>query len=190
MEFVIVAILFLFVYLFYIFNELTKGNVNIKEEFLEMESGLKKIINFQEKINDEILKDEKFKKIVSDDASINRINEKQEEKIKQKKQIKKQDKEDEIQNKIIDEYNMKIVKINSVSLLIAEKEKMIDLGVSEKTIENINQILLDINMEKQQNQKNREKINKLINTYNNYVIKFPSRYIADILGFSEYYNIK
>lgn len=182
MEILIAIILILFIYLFYIFNELTKINVNIKELFMEMEFSLKKRIILSKKLEEEIKKDEQLNKMTFSEEYINLK--------KDLKNIKNGDKEDQIQNNIINTYNEEMIKVNSISLFIAERDKMIDLGIKEDVINNLNQIIIEINQEKNSNLKNKEKYNKLVSMSNKYITKFPSKIIAKILGFSEYYNIK
>lgn len=182
MEILIAVILILFIYLFYIFNELTKINVSIKESFIEMEISLKKRIDLSKKLEEEIKKDEQLNKMAFSEEYINLK--------KDVKNIKNWDKEDQIQNNIINKYNEEMIKVNSISLFIAERDKMIDLGIKEDILNTLNQIIIEINQEKNNNLKNKEKYNKLVNMSNKYITKFPSKFIAKILGFSEYYNIK
>lgn len=186
MEIIIGIILILFIYLFYTFNELMQLNLNIKEIFVKINEPIINKINLADKLEEVIKEDEAFKNILSKEEKYMKENENAEEET----QNPKGDKEDFFQNELIEKHNLKSLKINGINILVNEKDKMKDMDVKEKTLNKIFEILINIDKEKKQIMKEKEGFNKLVNKYNKKIVKFPSKYIAKILGFTKYTNIK
>ena len=189
---IVVIILIPFIYIFYIFNFLTKLNVKIKEYFIEMSGSLNKRIDIICKIENIIDEDEKLNEILKQDTPFIETEEQSRftniykgiEKVRQK------DKEDKIQNDLVEKYNQKINKLNNINILISEDEKMIDIGVNKDTLDKIKENVALINQEKNLYKKTKNNFNDLVNIYNKKISKLPSNLVANILGFTKYLNLK
>lgn len=189
---IVVIILIPFIYIFYIFNFLTKLNVKIKEYFIEMSGSLNKRIDIICKIENIIDEDKKLNEILKQDTPFIETEEQSRftniykgiEKVRQK------DKEDKIQNDLVEKYNQKINKLNNINILISEDEKMIDIGVNKDTLDKIKENVALINQEKNLYKKTKNNFNDLVNIYNKKISKLPSNLVANILGFTKYLNLK
>lgn len=189
---IVVIILIPFIYIFYIFNFLTKLNVKIKEYFIEMSGSLNKRIDIICKIENIIDEDKKLNEILKQDTPFIETEEQSRftniykgiEKVRQK------DKEDKIQNDLVEKYNQKINKLNNINILISEDEKMIDIGVNKDTLDKIKENVALINQEKNLYKKTKNNFNNLVNIYNKKISKLPSNLVANILGFTKYLNLK
>ena len=189
---IVVIILIPFIYIFYIFNFLTKLNVKIKEYFIEMSGSLNKRIDIICKIENIIDEDKKLNEILKQDIPFIETEEQSRftniykgiEKVRQK------DKEDKIQNDLVEKYNQKINKLNNINILISEDEKMIDIGVNKDTLDKIKENVALINQEKNLYKKTKNNFNDLVNIYNKKISKLPSNLVANILGFTKYLNLK
>ncbi len=189
---IVVIILIPFIYIFYIFNYLTKLNVKIKEYFIEMSGSLNKRIDIICKIENIIDEDKKLNEILKQDTPFIETEEQSRftniykgiEKVRQK------DKEDKIQNDLVEKYNQKINKLNNINILISEDEKMIDIGVNKDTLDKIKENVALINQEKNLYKKTKNNFNDLVNIYNKKISKLPSNLVANILGFTKYLNLK
>lgn len=189
---IIAVILIPFIYIFYIFNYLTKLNVKIKEYFIDISSSLNKRIDIILKIENIIDEDEKLREIVKQDTEV--IEQGDQSRFfhlyKEIEKGRQKDKEDKIQNDLVEKYNQKISKLNNINILISEDEKMLDLGVNEYTLNKIKENIAIINQEKNLYKKTKNNFNDLINIYNKKISKLPSNFVANILGFTKYYNLK
>lgn len=191
MEILIIIILILFIYLFYIYGELMKINMNVKEIFSEIYKQILEKIEYSKDIIKIVENDEKLKEIVSNNhIDTNILESKEIDKEEKNESSKLEDTEDAFQNDVIEKHNIYISKINEINILIAEDEKMKDLGIKEDSIKEISELITKINKQKNDMQKQKEEFNKLVNKYNKMIVAFPPRYIAKILGFVKYNNLK
>lgn len=191
MEILIIIILILFIYLFYIYGELMKINMNIKEIFSEIYKQILEKIEYSKDIIKIVENDKKLKEILSNnnidtDILLSGNLEKEEKNAFSKLE----DKEDLFQNDLARKHNTYISKINEINILIAEDEKMKDLGIKKESIKEISELITKINKQKNDMQKQKEEFNILVNKYNKMIVAFPSKYIAKILGFVKYNNLK
>ena len=105
---IIAVILIPFIYIFYIFNYLTKLNVKIKEYFIDISSSLNKRIDIILKIENIIDEDEKLREIVKQDTEV--IEQGDQSRFfhlyKEIEKGRQKDKEDKIQNDLVEKLSL------------------------------------------------------------------------------------